>query len=166
MLLQQVLLVIIFGFPEFFVRQNFGGDFACDCLLGLGEGRFGLGLLLLVVVEDGRHVLARALDGGVVVLPEHAEQLVVRRHLRIVVQIDCLGVVAQTVVARPVLGAPGVADPSPDDAWSTAELGLRKPKSGHPEGGLLGLHAGLEQGHGWCTKIANLLTRNSVGKAA
>ena len=50
--------------------------------LHLGLGLLGQPLLLLVVVEDGAHVLPAAVRPGVVVLPEHGQQLGVRCHLK------------------------------------------------------------------------------------
>ena len=104
-------------------------------------------------------VLARylpALDCGIVIVPKDVQQLVVGGHLRIVVEVDSLGVIAQAVVWGPVLGAAGIAHPGADDARRTPELTLGKPKSGHPKGGLLCLDRGLEQGHGWSTQVAHL----------
>jgi len=148
-LLQQVLLVVIFCLPKGLCREYLGGDFAPDVFLSLKQSCLRLGFLLIVVVEDGRHVLSGAFDRGVVIIPEHLQQLVIICLLWIVVKVDRFSVIAQRVVRRLVLGSTSITHSSADDAWRTPELSLRKPKSAHSESCLLGFDTWFEQSHGW-----------------
>ena len=67
------------------VEPVHGDDLGLDPLAPPLQLRLGLlrqPPLLLVVVEDGAHVLPAAVRPGVVVLPEHVQQLGVRCHLK------------------------------------------------------------------------------------
>ena len=77
------------------------------------------------------------------VVPEELEELSIVCHTGIVIQIHSLGVISKTVVRWIDFGATSVADPSPDDTFSTSELGLGEPKSAHAKGGLFGGHFGF-----------------------
>ena len=71
--------------PLSVVEPVHGDDLGLDPLplaLQLRLGLLGQAPLLLVVVEDGAHVLPAAARPGVVVLPEHLQQLGVGGHLK------------------------------------------------------------------------------------
>ena len=72
-------------------------------------------------------------------------EILVRDHLRIVVELDRLGVVTQVVVGGVVRGAPGVADPGPYHSVEAAKLGLAAPESAQGERGRLE--------DAWCGRI-------------
>ena len=120
------------------------------------HGLLGQLELLLVVVEDGAHVLAGALGGRVVVLPEETQERLVAGDLGVIVELHGLGVVSETVVGRVDLLAAGVADPRTDDPGGASELGLGEPESAHPEGRLLRGDGGLGEGHAGGAEVAYL----------
>lgn len=69
--------------------------------------------------------------------PEHLEDVLEAGFFGVVVNVDRLGVVAEVVVGRVQLLPSCIADARSDDPFGRSELRLGKPKSGHPEGGLL-----------------------------
>ena len=150
------IAILLFGDVEGADGKDLGGDLLAsgpDLVLHGGLGQL---LLLLIVVEDGAHILPGALGSGVVVLPEHSEEGLVAGDLGVVVDLHGLGVVAETVVGRVDLLAAGVPDPRTDDPGGTSELGLGKPESAHPEGRLLRGDGGLGEGHAGGAEVAYL----------
>lgn len=79
---------------EGFCRQYFGNYFLGQLLLSLCHGLFSKFLLLVSMIEDGRHVLAGGRTSWVMVLPEHFEQCSVVCLLWVVDDLNCLGMVA------------------------------------------------------------------------
>ena len=69
-------------------------------------------------------------------------------------------IIYQVVIGRGKrFSSTGIPDPGTDDSLGCAEESLRKPESAHPERRLLRRDLGLEQGHGWCSKVADLRER-------
>ena len=141
-LLLQILLVVVLGFVE----GHGGNNLSCDGLaetVGLFErffGGAGGGFLLWGGEENGGAILAaviRALTvdlGGIVVLPEHFEQLFVGQLGRVVGDFYCFSV-ASAVGADFFVGgvaglASGIAYAGRDDAGQLAERGFDSQK--HP----------------------------------
>lgn len=147
MALQHVLLVVVLCNVELSNRDNGGLDTAPFLLVLRGQGALRQSLLLLIMVEDGRHVLSSALGRGVMVLPEDVQQRPVVGAGWVVVHIHRLSVVAETAVGGVDLGAPREAHSGAYDSVGRSKLGFGEPESRHPEGGLLGGDVRLQQRH-------------------
>lgn len=153
---EHILLVVVLGVVEGLGRGDPGLDGALQRGLMLLLGFQGQGLLLAVVVEDGRHVLAAGAGRAVVVVPEDGQQRLVVRLGRVVLQLDGLGVVTKAVVRWRLLSASRVANPGSDDPLSAAELRLGEPESAQGKGRLLRRHAGLRPRHRGSWELSRL----------
>src|SRR5690606_24820226 len=150
--LGKVLLVVVLGEVEVGGLGYFGGDgavagFGEDLLVGVAGGFGGL-LLGVGAIEDRRTVLgadvvalAHAL-GGVVGLPEDAEQFFVGDLRRIVDDADGFGVARQAAADFLVGGVRGVAalvaDGGGDDSRGLPERAFGAPEAAERELGDLG----------------------------
>jgi hypothetical protein len=93
-------------------------------------GRFGQPPLLAIVKKDRGSVLTgKGRGSGVVSGPEHVEQLRVRDDFGIVVDLDRLRIIPDSLVGRILSGASGVSDPGPNDPGQLPKLGIRSPES-------------------------------------
>lgn len=92
---------LLFCFVESFCSLNLGDDWFSQLLLSLCLGLFCESLLLLSVVEDGRHVLAGGTASRVMVLPEHFEHCAVVGLLWVVNHLNSLCVVATEGEMKP-----------------------------------------------------------------
>jgi hypothetical protein len=61
--------------------------------------------------------------------PEHIEELRVRDDPGIVVDLDRLRVIPDSLVGRILSGAPRISDPGPNDPGQLPKLGIRSPES-------------------------------------
>lgn len=84
----------LLGSIEGLCWQYLGNYFLGQLLLSLCHGLFSQCLLLVSMVEDGRHVLAGGRASWVVILPKHLEQCTVVCLLWVVDNLNCLCVVA------------------------------------------------------------------------
>ena len=136
--LQRVFLVIVLRQIERGGGRYVRLDGPAEPRLFLGLRLLGQALLLSAVEEDGRFVLAAdTAPRRVVACEEDLEQLLVRDHARVEVELHGLGVVAEVVVCGVELGPAGIADPGPYHSFEAPELGLRAPESAQGEGGRL-----------------------------
>ena len=82
---------LLFGIIELLGGKDESGDVLLETWLGLGHWFFSHFLLLLVVIEDGRHVLSGAQGGGVMVGPEYVQEVASRSHSTNVILISQWG---------------------------------------------------------------------------
>src|SRR3954468_15573102 len=150
--LLEVLLVVVLGRPEPPGRHDLGDDLALEAALILVTRRGGCALLLAVVREDRRPVLAADVPAltvarrRVVTVPERREQLIVGDELRVVLDLHGLRVTgppaADLLVGRVVDFAAGVADGRAQNAWHRAECGLDAPETAGSERRCVVVHSG------------------------
>jgi hypothetical protein len=129
-MLEAVLLVIVLCEREAGVRNDLRKHGAAkarsDSFLRLLCQTF----LFLVVIEDDGSILAGpGPEGRIVALPEHVQQLPIGYSLRVVIDLDRLGMVSQVMIGRIFLCSSGIPYACADDAWQTPELGIRSPES-------------------------------------
>lgn len=139
--LQKIFLMIILGQIECFGGQNFSLDMAIEppprfLSRDLRLRCFGQPGLPLIVGKNCRFVLrAPGSTGWVVAVPEDVEQLLVGNLSRIKIELEGLGMVAETVIGWVQLFAAGVTDPGADHAFDTPKLGVWSPESTQGKGG-------------------------------
>ncbi len=66
--------------------------------------------------------------------PKNPQQFLIGDLLRIVVNLDRLGMIADIPVGRILCAAARVTDPRADDAFDSPELGIRSPESAQGKG--------------------------------
>lgn len=150
------LLSLIEGLCRLYLGHNCLGEL----LLSVFHALLCKPLLLLAMVEDGRHVLSGGTASWVVVLPEHLEHCTVVSLLGIKYYLHRLCVItteremiaetevgksdtflftilhhSQTVVGRPLLFPSSEPHASLENPRGAAELRLGEPKSAEGEGG-------------------------------
>jgi len=92
-------------------------------------------VLLVILVKDGIHILARAVVAlASVAAPEIPQQIIVGDELWIIINGNGLGVVTHCVVAGLCLGAARVTHSCAKHAFETSELGVRTPESSNAKG--------------------------------
>ena len=63
----------------------------------------GLFLLLLIVVENGRHVLPAAPSCWVVIFPEEIEKIAECDDFRIIIKLNCFGVIPSAKIISTII---------------------------------------------------------------
>ena len=96
-----------------------------------------LSLVIVMVEDDGLVLPGPGRIGGVVAAPEHGQELAVGDTSRVVVNLDCLGVVTEVLISWVPGGAAGVSHAGADYAIETPEPGVRTPESAKGKGGCL-----------------------------
>src|SRR5262249_14471018 len=147
-MLLEVALVVLLGAPERGRVRDLGRDRPAPVRLHRRQRRLGRRPLLRRVHEDGGAVLGAdvqalaVLLGGIVLAPEHGQQLVVADPLGVVLHLDRLGVAGAAAADGAIVGviddAAGVADRRRDDAVDLHEGVLDVPETAGCEDGLLG----------------------------
>jgi hypothetical protein len=144
-----VLLVVLLGEPEapqwLDARRDLSPGARLEAVAGLEGGQ----KLLLTVRENQRGVLGGVRRSrGVVRQPEGVEKVVIADDLRVEVDLERLGVVAEAVVGGGIERAAGIADPRAPDTFDEPEPGIRSPESTRGKGGRLkeSRDAGVEHG--------------------
>src|SRR3954452_5563093 len=150
--LLEVLLVVVLGRPEPPGGHDLGDDLALEAALVLVTRRGRCPLLLAVVREDRRPVLAADVPAltvarrRVVTVPERREQLVVGDERRVVLHLHRLRLTgspaADLLVGRVVDFAAGIADGRAQNAGDRAERGLDPPETAGGERGCAVVHSG------------------------
>lgn len=129
-MLETVLLVIVLCEREAGVRNDLRKHGAAKSRSYSLPRLICQAFLFLVVVEDDGSILARPGPvGRIVAIPEYVQQLPVGYFLRVVVDLDRLGMVSQVMIGRIFLCSSGIPYACADDARQTPELGVRSPES-------------------------------------
>ena len=134
-----VILVVRLGLVEFFQRHDLRDDRRLEVRLRLQLGFLGGQLLRLAAVKNDRAVLRAAVRalavqrGGIVGVPEIAQQFLVGNFLRVKLDLDDLGVAgvaaANLMVGR-IFGVPaGVAAGDGEDAGQPLKDRFRTPEA-------------------------------------
>lgn len=148
-LTETVLLMIVFGKSKATVRVDFSIDLPASLLFDLCSRFLGLPPLFDVVHEDNGGVLTGpVLIGRIMTSPEGPEQIAVRYLRGIVVDLDGLGMVAESMVGGVLFFPACVPHARPDNASQAPEPGVRAPESAHCKGGRSDLfwREGVDQG--------------------
>lgn len=91
-------------------------------------------------------------------LPENIKQLVIADAIRIIVDLNCLGMVAHYAVGRRIQITAGISDTCPNDAIDYPKLGLDAPKSAQTKGSCFdyGCYIFIDRRYRWCCNILPL----------
>ena len=137
---QLIFLMVVFCQIEAIKRHDFRVNFLVALIFFKCPGLERQPFLLIVMVKYSRHILSTPGPvGRVVALPENQEQIFVRNAVRVVVDLDSLGMISDTAISWIFLLTAGISDPGPDDTVHTPELGVRSPESAHRKGCGLGI---------------------------
>ena len=135
MTIQDILLVVIFGHSKGSKRHHFGFNGAAGFLLNGSFGGHCQLALLLVVIENGIHVLPRQSPRGrSMAFPENIQQLVISEAPGIIIHLHRLCMVTNVAVVRRIYPAPGISHTRSNHALDYPEPGFDSPESPQTEG--------------------------------
>jgi hypothetical protein len=121
-------LVVRFGCVELGGGYDFGCNWFVETLLGFGFAGFSLLPLCFVEVEDSGAEAILIFGGRVMLVPEFIQELFVADDVRVKVDLDRFGVVADIVVGGVGTRAASVANLSMDDAVEFSKFIFRLPE--------------------------------------
>jgi len=126
---QLPLLMVVFCYCEDSRRFHNSVDLLTELYLLLGFGLLGQISLNFVVVPYSRLVLFGTCVSGIVSAPEDFKKLLVCGFQRVILKLDCFGMISNVVVGWIYFGTSSVSNSRPEDSFSTTEGGLWVPKS-------------------------------------
>ena len=127
--------LLIFCHGEGSKRQHLGFHFVAFFLCQGSFGGLCLHPLSLIVVENRIHILPRPWPSlRLVAFPENIKQLAIADAIRVIVNLDCLGMVTHLGVGWSVYLTASVSNTCSNHALDNPELGFDAPKSAQTKG--------------------------------